>query len=491
MNINPSKLLEQYPVPVVQALTELIQDKSQPCYISGGTVRDWFLDLKPKDLDLTVERNSFEWAEELATKLDGTFIPMNADEDVARVVWQGTCIDFSSFREGAETIEEDLLKRDFTINSLAIRFPAQITDYQDDMVPPEIIDPVGGRGDLQQKVIRSTSEAAFISDPVRLLRAFRFMATFGFSLASQTEKQIQLHVNLLFLAAEERLAFELDAIMAVPESIATVKSMHRIGILEELIPELYRGVGVQQPASHHLDVFEHGIATLEQMEMVQQKPAKYFPEAGDMLREYLKVGRRKILLKWTALLHDLGKPETLEIQEDRGGRITFYNHDKEGARLFGIIAERFKWSRDDKEFVSCLISIHMWPFHLNNARKKTGVTPKAYLRLIKSVGEEYPGLFILSMADSLAGKGIGKPPRMEEEIAVLFQETQLQYLRIIQPILAKRLLTGHDLITYFKLEPGPIFGEIFDRLENAQVEEEVLNREQALDWVRRYLKSHK
>jgi len=135
MNINPSKLLEQYPVPVVQALTELIQDKSQPCYISGGTVRDWFLDLKPKDLDLTVERNSFEWAEELATKLDGTYIPMNADEDVARVVWQGTCIDFSSFREGAETIEEDLLKRDFTINSLAIRFPAQITDYQSSKAP--------------------------------------------------------------------------------------------------------------------------------------------------------------------------------------------------------------------------------------------------------------------------------------------------------------------------------------------------------------------
>jgi poly(A) polymerase len=491
MNINPWKLLEQYPDPLIQALTELLQDRSGSCYISGGTVRDWFLGLKPKDLDLTVAKNSFDWAGELAAKLGGTFIPMNADEDVARVVWRGTCIDFSSFREGAQTIVEDLLKRDFTINSLAVRFPAQVPDSLDDVGHPEIIDPAGGRDDLQQKVIRSTSAAVFISDPVRLLRAFRFMATFGFSLSSRTEKQIQEHVHLLFLAAEERLAFELDSIMAVSESIATVKAMHRIGILEELVPELYRGVGVQQPASHHLDVFEHGIATLGQMEKVQQTPSKYFQESGDILCEYLQGGRRKILLKWTALFHDLGKPETFEIREDRDGRITFYNHDKEGARLFGIIAERFKWSRDDRDFVASLISVHMWPFHLNNARKKTGVTSRAYLRLIKAVGEEYPGLFMLAMADSLAGKGSGKPPRMEEEIAVLFLETERQYRRTIKPVLSKRLLSGHDLITYFKLEPGPIFRKIFDGLESAQVEGEVLDREQALDWVINYLKSHK
>ena len=267
--------------------------------------------------------------------------------------------------------------------------------------------------------------------------------------------------------------------------------MHENGILEELLPELYRGVGVQQPSSHHLDVFEHGVVSLRHMEILLNDPGKNFPGYDELLSEYLQKDRRKILLKWTALFHDLGKPETHEVREDKNGRITFYNHDKEGARIFDIIADRFKWGRDDRDYVSQYISVHMWPFHLNNARKKTGLTPKAYLRLIKTVGEEFPGLFILAMADSLAGSGTGKPPGMEEDIASLFQEVETVYRQTIQPALAKRLLTGNDLITVFGLEPGPKFREIFDSLESAQVEGEVQDKEQALNWVKNYLKLHK
>ena len=133
----------------------------------------------------------------------------------------------------------------------------------------------------------------------------------------------------------------------------------------------------------------------------------------------------------------------------------------------------------------------MWPFHLNNARKKTGLTPKAYLRLIKAIGEEFHGLFMLAVADSFAGQGTGKPPGMEEDITSLYQEVEVAYYRTIKPVLAKRLLTGNDLIEVFGLKPGPEFREIFDNLENGQVEGEVQDREQALDWVKNYLKSHK
>jgi poly(A) polymerase len=106
------------------------------------------------------------------------------------------------------------------------------------------------------------------------------------------------------------------------------------------------------------------------------------------------------------------------------------------------------------------------------------------------VGEEFPGLFILAMADSLAGCGAGKPPGMEEDMARLFCEVDSAYRRTIQPILAKRLLTGNDLIAVFGLEPGPQFKEIFDGLESVQVEGEVQDREQALEWVKNYLKSY-
>ncbi len=490
MRTNPCKLLEQYPGPVVQALAALMREKSSPCYIAGGTVRDWFMGRESNDLDVTVAQDSFGWAEELARKLGGTFVPMDEEEDVARVVWQEVCVDISSFREGAVNIEEDLLKRDFTINSMAVPFPAQVPASWDGIEPPDIHDPAGGQKDLQDKILRSTSAAVFVSDPLRLLRAFRFMAAFGFRIEPHTIKQIREHIHLLFLVSEERIAYELDAIMAVPEAITTITAMHENGVLQELVPELYRGVGVKQPASHHLDVFEHGIAALEHMEKVQKDPGKYFPGYGELLIGYLQGNRRNILLKWAALFHDLGKPETHEIREDRGGRITFYNHDKEGARIFEIIADRFKWGRSDREYVARFISVHMWPFHLNNALKKTGLTPKAYLRLIKTVGDDFPGLFMLAMADSLAGRGTGKPPGMEQDMASLFHEVETVYRQTIQPVLAKRLLGGSDLIEIFGLEPGPKFREIFDSLESAQVDGEVQDREQALAWVKNYMKLH-
>ncbi|MDX1775046.1 MAG: HD domain-containing protein [Desulfobulbales bacterium] len=487
MKTNPWKLLDQYPGPIIRALAALAREKCATCHITGGTIRDWLMGQESRDLDITVASDAFGWAGELVREFGGTFIPMDAEEDVARVMWQEICVDFSSFREGAQTIEEDLLKRDFTFNSMAVPFPMQVPSSWDNVEAPDIIDPAGGLGDLHAKIIRISSPAVFISDPLRMLRAYRFMARLGFRIEPVTEKQIQKHIHLLFLPAEERIAYELDAIMAAEGSIKTIEAMHENGVLEELLPELYMGVGVRQPSSHHLDVFEHGIATLKHMEDVQKDPEKYFPGYGELLCEYLDRQRNRTLLKWAALFHDLGKPETHAIREDRGGRITFYNHDKEGVRIFDIIADRFKWGRNDRDAVARFISTHMWPFHLNNARRKTGLTPKAYLRLIKAVGEDFPGLFMLAMADSLAGRGTGKPPDMEENMADLFKEVEITYRQKIEPLLRERLLTGNDLIEIFGLEPGPKFREIFDSLESAQVEGEVQDREQAIDWVKNYL----
>jgi poly(A) polymerase len=492
MNQNTWTMLQKYPEELIQALADLMQEKSDFCYISGGTVRDWFMGEDSKDLDLTVPDDGFSWAKSLADKLGGTFVPMDEEEDVARVVWQGISVDFSSFREGTATIEEDLLKRDFTINSMAVVFPVDPDDVRDETARPRIFGRHRGMDDLQDKVIRCTSSAVFVSDPLRLLRAYRFTAVLGFNIEPGTRAAIRKHKELLFLVAEERIAYELDCIMSSSRSVSAMEIMHEDGILAELLPELYRGVGVEQPSSHHLDVFEHSMTTFQQMIEVQNNPEKYFPGHGGKLAEYLAVGRRKVLLKWAALLHDLGKPETHEIREDKGGRITFYNHDQEGARLFEIISARFKWSREDSNYVSKFISFHMWPFHLNNARRKTGLTPKAYLRLVKAIEREFPGLFLLAMADSLAGCGTGKPPAMEEDVASLYSEVDRVYQQKIQPVLeSPRLLDGSDLIELFGLEPGPVFKEIFENLENGQVEGEVNSRQEAIDWIREFLQANK
>ena len=193
------------------------------------------------------------------------------------------------------------------------------------------------------------------------------------------------------------------------------------GLLFEVIFELQAGVGMAQPASHHLDVFEHNLATLQWMQQIQAEPGRYFSRYTDVLVGYLAAGRNRVRLRWAALLHDLGKPATMTINEDRGGRITFYNHDQAGATLVSEVGRRLRWSSEDTSAVASLVALHMRPFHLGNVRRQQGeLSLKACLRLIKSVGSALPGLFLLSMADALAGQGEGRPEEVEKEVAALF-----------------------------------------------------------------------
>ena len=169
---------------------------------------------------------------------------------------------------------------------------------------------------------------------------------------------------------------------------------------------------------------------------------------------------------------------------------SFYNHDRAGAALFERIAARLRWSGEDRVRISRFIALHMWPFHLNNARRKTRLTPRALLRLAKTIGDDLPGLFLLALADSLAGRGPGRPEDMEHAILALYGEVRQVYEERIQPVLERpRPLSGHDLIREFDLRPGPLFAVILDGLEKAAVEGTVNNKRQALAWVRRFLKS--
>ncbi len=225
------------------------------------------------------------------------------------------------------------------------------------------------------------------------------------------------------------------------------------------------------------------------MEGVLTNPDRYFPDQSAALNTYLALPRRPTLLKWAALFHDLGKPETAAVKED--GRATFYNHDRAGARLFIAIAHRLRWGREGCNIAARLIELHMYPFHLNNARQKTGITPRACLRLVKAAGEEMPGLFLLALADSLAASGPLKPAGMEENLAELYRQIDAVYRQSVQPVLqGPKLLNGHDL-RELGLKPGPLFGEILDSLEQARVVGEVNDREEALAWVSRLLASRR
>ncbi len=447
-------------------------------YVVGGAVRDLLLGRTALDIDLAVDPDALAFGQGLATVLPGKFIILDEDEGVGRLVCHGHIIDLAVFKDGSVTIQGDLAKRDFTINAMAIALEDWLAHKKD----PVIIDPCGGQLDTQRKLIRLVYDDALLDDPLRILRGFRLQAQTGFGLHQDFIDLARQQKDLLARPAAERIASELHLIFDSFRASSIVRGMAQSRILAEVCPEIMSGAGVEQPASHHLDVFEHNLAALEAMDDIMSRPEKYFPASVPVIKTYLGRSDHRRWLRWAALFHDLGKPQT---QAMKGGRITFYNHDLVGARLFTAMAKRLRFANIDIDKVSLLICQHMRPFHLCNILRRGPVSAKACLRLVKSIGGELPGLFLLAMADSLAGQGEAKPQDMENELAILFGQVQRQLEDHIAPVLAgPPLLSGHDLINA-GLVPGPAFKQLLDALQQAQVAGEVVDRDASRQWLAR------
>lgn len=475
---------------LVNKLTRIRSHRKKSIYLTGGTVRDLLMNRLPVDIDLTVEEDARGWAAEFARMTGGTLVPLGRDEDAARVFWQGRDIDFSSFREGAVTIDKELTKRDITINSLALSLQDVLN--KELVSPPaeiEVIDPAGGLVDIEKKCIRVTSEFSFRSDPLRMLRVFRFAATLGFTVESKTRNMVVHQREWISRSASERVAYELELIMRSDQAYHTFKEMAATELLFEILPELKPGVGMEQPSSHHLDVFDHSLATLHNMELLLETPGRFFPDNREEMEQYIHAGHHRVLLKWAAFFHDLGKPSTIAIDEDREGRITFYNHDRAGVELVNGIARRLRWSRGDERVVADLVGLHMRPFFLSNEQRKGELSVKACLRLLRTVGPALPGLFLVSMADAIAGQGENRPAEIEQEVAALFHHLEHIRKEYMEPVISRPpLLSGKDLIDELKLEPGPIFSEILGLIEEEHMANNISSREEALDLARNHIK---
>lgn len=469
------------------ALADLVRQLGGEVYLAGGVVRDLLLGVRPADIDVTVPVAAKNWARELAVAIAGTCIVLGREEGAARVVRGEWIIDISSFREGACTIADDLTRRDLTVNALAVRIDPLLTGGPAAELTIPILDPTGGLTDLADKRIRAAAADSFVADPLRLLRVFRFAATLDFTIDSQTLDMVGRQRRLLSAAAPERVAHELNLIMATVDSHAAWAALAATGLLEEIFPELTAGAGVAQPKSHHLDVLGHSLEALRQMERILNDPAAFFPGCPGTLTAYPENERNRLRLKWAALLHDLGKPVTCAVDADRGGRITFYNHDRTGAELFRTIARRLRWSNEDTDHVSRLIAGHMRPFHLANVARDRALTLRAAIRMIKKAEVELPGLFLLAMADALAGQGVERIEGMEEELIDLYQHLEEVRTTHVEPVCsAPPLLTGRDLIEVLHLCPGPLFKKILAAVEEGRMEGTVHDYEGALQLAASY-----
>jgi poly(A) polymerase len=462
--------------PALRVLLDLAQARQIEVFLVGGTVRELALGGTSPDLDLAVSHRTLELAQDLARALDGTYVLLDEKERTARVVAGRDILDLAEFR--GPTLVEDLKGRDFTINAMALNVAALLAGS-----PPELIDPCGGLADLAARQVRMVAKGNLAYDPLRLLRAYRFAATHGFVVTPETEAAIQSLVPNISGVAGERLHYELFQLLPAPRAVRVLRQMDRVGLLARILPEIADMKGVPQNGYHHLDVFEHSLETVAQLEEVLNAPTRFFRDLAPAIQEKAAVPARAAVLKVAALFHDVGKPQ---VQERRVNpdRYTFYYHERVGVEIFQRAAKRLRFSQAQTKAVTHYITWHMRPFLLLPLFIRGELTVRAMGRLVKAAKGEVAGCFALAMADSLAGQGPQKPPDSDRRLAELAEAAWNFYQERFAPAQLPRLITGDDLCG-LGLSPGPDFRRLLAAVEEAQWEGEVSTREEALALVRR------
>jgi tRNA nucleotidyltransferase (CCA-adding enzyme) len=332
--------------------------------------------------------------------------------------------DFEVDFDPSISIEEDLCRRDFTVNAMAESLPDR-----------ELIDPYGGRVDLEKRVLRIVSGDSFIEDPLRMLRGVQFVARFELTPTPETLDSMRENAALMRTISAERVAEELNKLLSrAAKPSPGLRLMQETGLLRYVIPELVASVDCDQPGPYHRwDVFEHTL------QVIDAAPAR-------------------LRLRLACLFHDIEKPRSKRVIaiEDRDGPeakgATFYGHEALGAKTAEKIMKRLRYSRELTEQVSMLVDKHMFT---------TGVTPKGLRRLVRKVGLELIfDLLDLRRAD-VAGQGMGGKTDDVDE----FERDIREELERKPPFSRSDLaLNGHDIMLEFGLVPGPTLGAAIDHL---------------------------
>lgn len=419
-------------------------------YIVGGCVRDFIMERKPNDWDLTTNARPEEvlavFPEAKYENDFGTVIlpirdfPDGELRDVVEITTYRSEQGYNDRRHPdtvifESEIDKDLERRDFTVNALAIDLDK----------PAEPIDLFGGAKDIRHKVIRAVGEPAerFKEDALRMLRAIRFCCQLGFSLEEKTKRAIVKLAGSIKFVSKERVRDELVKILASERPAEGIALLQECKLLQYIIPELSDGEKVDQGRHHIHPVFKHNLLSLKYC------PSQEWP------------------VRLAALLHDIGKTKTKKII---GGIPTFYNHEYVGAKLSDKIMQRLKFPNEERERVVNLVRNHMFYYNVGE------VTAASVRRLIVKVGaSNLRDLIDLRVADRL-GSGVKK--------AMPYKLRHLQYMmEKVQndPISVKMLkLNGNDLMSSLGLEPGPKIGAILDVLLGRVIEDPTFNEKEEL-----------
>lgn len=451
-------------------LSELRSEGTE-IYVVGGAIRDEILNKTCFDRDYVIcGEKAVEFAKKVAERIEGYFVLLDEEYDIARVVLQDkrNTLDFAGCF--GKDIYEDIQRRDFTINSVACKISGSGCC---------LIDMVNGINDIKNGIIRANSEKNLIDDPLRLLRAFRFAAQLNFKIKEDTLEYIKKHKTLINNVSVERISTELIKFFESDHTAHNLDLMKETEFLDEILPELSPQRKVPPNLHHHLNLIDHSIETVRQTE-------KIIPTLPDWVKERLKAdftANIKIisLLKFSVLIHDIGKPETWQIDEE--GRHRFIKHEEIGSEMAVSLLKRLKFSKNSIKYICKLIKYHMYPTQLLNSE----YTEKAILRMFRRIEAETPEVIILAMADRLSARGSEITDEIIENNINSLKWLLDKYKESQEKVKSlPKLLNGEDVMVILEIKQSPEVGKILKALKEAQISGDINTKEEATAFIKGY-----
>ncbi len=417
--------------------------KNYPAFLVGGYIRDNLSGKKSLDRDIVINCPDLKTvAKNIADDLGGAYVELDNENQIYRVVFNQDYIDFAYM----DNIEDDIDRRDFTINSIAY-----------DIQKNEIYDKNNGIEDYKNKIIKTHDTKNLSDDPLRMLRAYRFQAILGFSTDDNIKDFIQKNGKLINQVSKERIQQELMKMFEGKYLTKALLDMDKSGLLEVIFPVFEEIKKIPPNSHHHLDLFHHLVETAD------------------------KIRINKPELKLAAFLHDLAKPDCWTIEKDTG-RHRFIGHDELGGKKVIPILKELKFSNKQIEYISKMIQNHIYPSALMHSKD---TTEKAIIRFVKKIGEDTPDLIELARADRLSARGEAVSDKMVEENLENLDILEKKYEEIIIKLKElPKLIDGFEIMEILNIPPSPLLKKIIDEIKDMQAQNIINTKEDAINYIK-------
>lgn len=439
--------------PVFGVIKSIANDSGIKIFVIGGFVRDYLMGNFSNDIDIVVLGSGIDVARMVAQRLNIEEVVVYENYGTALINYESLKIEFvgarkESYKRNSRkpivetgTLEDDQLRRDFTINALSISLNSE--DFG------MMYDPFNGLNDINQRIIRTPTDPTitFSDDPLRMMRAIRFATRFNFFIEEHTFKTIEEQRNRIEIISIERISEELNKIIMCKKPSVGFVMLLKTKLIEIIFPELYRMLGVEtKNGIGHKDNFFH---TLKVLDNVAEKSDNLW-------------------LRWSAILHDIGKPLTKRFDPENGW--TFQGHEEKGGRMVKGIFQRLRLPLNEKmKYVQKLVRIHQRPIVLADKE----VSDSAIRRLVVDAGEDLDDLLTLCRCDITTGDSVKMERYLNnyDNLALRIKDVESRdSLRNWQPP-----ITGEIIMETFGLNPGPVIGIIKNAVREAILEGEIPN----------------